>query len=40
MEQCSLPVHHKNETRNKGISGQMVKNSSCKKLLQFRLQDW
>jgi len=28
------------QNKKQGISGQMVKNGSCKKLLQFSLQEW
>ena len=39
-EQCSLPAHHKNETKE--TVGQMSngsRNGSRKKLLQFRLRE-
>jgi len=38
-EQCSLPKTPQ-ETRKQGTNSQLVKNSSCKKLLQFCLQEW
>jgi len=39
-EQCSLPETPQETRKEEEGSGQMVKNSSCKKLLQFRLQEW